>query len=61
MWAMRITGHSICHGLPCPVPSWVPNTIGNGVAIQLNSVQSTIAGVNSKGSEVGKFNCKSNS
>ena len=28
-WAMRITGQSISHWLPCPVPSWVPNTIGN--------------------------------
>ena len=25
MWAMSITGHSISHWLPCPVPSWVPN------------------------------------
>ena len=25
---MSITGHSISHWLPCPVPSWVPNTIG---------------------------------
>ena len=28
MWAMSITGHSISQWLPCPVPSWVPNTIG---------------------------------
>ena len=25
---MSITGHSISQWLPCPVPSWVPNTIG---------------------------------
>ena len=35
MWAMSITGHSISHWLPCPVPSWVPNIIvtygGNSV------------------------------
>ena len=23
-----LTGHSISHWLPCPVPSWVPNLIG---------------------------------
>ena len=28
MWAMRITGHSISHWLPCSVPSCVPNLIG---------------------------------
>ena len=28
MWAMSITGHSISQWLPCPVPSWVPNTVG---------------------------------
>ena len=28
MWAMSITGHSISQWLPCPVPSWVANTIG---------------------------------
>ena len=42
MWAMSITGHSISQWLPCPVPSWVPNTIGTWggtVAIQLNSVK----------------------
>ena len=27
MWAMSITGHSISQWLPCPMPSWVPNTI----------------------------------
>ena len=42
MWAMSITGHSISQWLPCPVPSWVPNTIGtwggNSVKFsQLNS------------------------
>ena len=25
---LSITGHSISQWLPCPVPSWVPNTIG---------------------------------
>ena len=28
MWAKSITGHSISQWLPCPVPSWVSNTIG---------------------------------
>ena len=28
MWAASITGHSIRQWLPCPVPSWVLNTIG---------------------------------
>ena len=28
MWAMGILGYSISHLLSCPVPSWVPNTIG---------------------------------
>ena len=28
LWATSITGHSISHWLPCPVPFWVPNKIG---------------------------------
>ena len=41
MWAMSITGHSISQWLPCPVPSWVPNTIGTwgGNSVKFSSVK----------------------
>ena len=40
MWAKSIIGHSISQWLPCPVSSWVSNTIGTwgGNSVKLNSV-----------------------
>ena len=35
MWAMRITGHSVSHWLPCPVPSWVPIPTQLGLALEV--------------------------
>ena len=37
---MSITGHSISQWLPCPVPFWVPNTIGTwgGNSVKLNII-----------------------
>ena len=51
MWAMSITGHSISHRLPCPVPSWVPNIIGTrgGNSVKFSKKKSYIRLADSPG------------